>query len=341
LPYASDVQAAVWLDDQLQFHPRLFCLGLADSIVRLGGVVVDRTRVVEWDEQRDGCELTTTAGAVRASHVVIATHLPFPKAGGFFARAHPYRSYALAARVPGDRPLGMYITAETPTRSIRSTADGWVILGGEGHKVGEDDDERGNYDRLESWARDEYGATEIGYRWSAQDYESVDGLPYVGRISVNHGRTWVATAFRKWGMSNGAAAALLLADAVNGRDNPWLDAFDATRLAPGASIKQLVSENLDVGRRFVADRVKSWRARPAEELAPGEGDIVQLDGDPAAVFRDDAGTLHAVSANCTHLGCRVAFNTAERTWDCPCHGSRFDVDGRVLEGPAVEPLERR
>ena len=339
LPY--EVKAAVWLDDQAQFHPRRYCLGLARAIVTAGGALFERTRAIDVDEDADTCSIKTEHGDLRAGHVVVATHLPFLDRGGFFARAHPYRSYALAARIGGERPRGMYITAETPTRSIRSTADGWTILGGEGHKTGHEDDTRSCYESLESWSRDNFDVQEIGYRWSAQDYETVDSVPYVGRLTPAHSQVWVATGFRKWGMSNGSAAAIMLTDLIVGRDNPFTEAFDSTRMAPGKSIKSLITENVDVGKRFVADRIASWRARPASELAPGEGDIVTLDGDPVAGFRDDDGTLHAVSATCTHLGCRVSFNTAERSWDCPCHGSRFDIDGRVIQGPALHDLEAR
>ena len=323
LPYP--VAGAVWLDNQLQFHPRRYCLGLAQAVARRGGHVREHTRVVD-------------VGTLRADHVVLATHLPFPHAGAFFARAHPYRSYALAARIAGPRPRGMYISAESPTRSIRSTPDGWVVLGGEGHKVGHDDDTRQRYEALEAWARERFGVEEIGYRWSAQDYETVDGMPYVGRLTDGRSRVWVATGFRKWGMSNGTAAAMILTDLIAGRANPWAEAFDSTRLSPQASAKSFVRENAEVGVRFVGDRLRSLRPPSADELAPGTGGLAELDGRTVAAYRDDDGLLHAVSATCTHLGCRVAFNTAERTWDCPCHGSRFDVDGRVVQGPAVEDL---
>jgi Rieske Fe-S protein len=273
--------------------------------------------------------------------VVVATHLPFLDAGGFFARAHPYRSYAMAVRTAGPRPRGMYISAESPTRSVRSTPDAWVLLGGEGHKVGQDDDTRRRYEALERWAREHYEVAEVGYRWSAQDYESVDGLPYVGRLTPASDRILVATAFRKWGMSNGTAAGMILRDLMAGRENPWAETFAATRLAPGASVKTLVTENLDAGKRFIGDRLRSWRPRPAAEIPPGRGEIADLDGETVAAYRDDAGVLRAVAPDCTHLGCRVSFNTAERSWDCPCHGSRFDVDGRVIQGPAVRDLERR
>lgn len=339
LPY--DVKAAVWLDDQAQLHPRRYCLGLAEAIRDRGGSVFERVRGLAVEESDDGCTVRTDQGDVHGGHVVVATHLPFLAAGGFFARAHAHRSYAMAVKINGPRPAGMYISAESPTRSIRTAHEDWLIVGGEGHKVGQDDDTRQRYGALEGWARDRFDVTSVGFRWSAQDYESVDGMPYVGRITGGHHRTWVATGFRKWGMSNGAAAGMMLADAIAGRDNPWLAAFDATRLAPGSSIKKLVTENLNVGQRFIADRVRSWRPRPVDELQPGEGAIVELDGDAVAAFRDDDGSLHAVAATCTHLGCRVTFNTAERSWDCPCHGSRFDVDGRVIQGPAIEDLARK
>ena len=340
LPYP--VASAVWLDDQLQLHPRRYCIGLADAVVRHGGAVFEHTRVLDVREGAAGCVVQHANGTIDAGHVVVASHLPFLDEGGFFARAHPKRSYALAVRLRsgGRRPLGMYISADDPTRSIRSTVDEWVVLGGEGHKVGHDDDTRDRYVALEAWAREHFEVADVGYRWSAQDYESVDGMPYIGRLRPGRERTWVATALRKWGMSNGTAAAMLLADLVQGRDHPWAEAFDSTRLAPGASIKSLVTENVEVGKRFVGDRLRTRRSRPVEELAPGEADVVLLDGDPVAAYRDGAGQLHAVAANCTHLGCRVSFNTAELTWDCPCHGSRFDVDGRVLQGPAVDDLAR-
>jgi nitrite reductase/ring-hydroxylating ferredoxin subunit len=178
----------------------------------------------------------------------------------------------------------------------------------------------------------------IDYRWSAQDYQTVDGLPYIGQLTARDDRVFVATGFRKWGMTNGTVAARILADRILGRDNPWADTFTATRMAPGASAADFLRENLGVAQHFVADRLAALRAPTAETLAPGEGGIARYDGARAACYRDEEGSLHAVAMTCTHLGCQVTFNTAERTWDCPCHGSRFDVEGRVLEGPAVRNL---
>lgn len=332
LPYP--VAGAIRLGDQAQFHPRKYCLGLAEAICAAGGTIFERTRALDVIDGSG--TLTTDRGTLQAG-AVLATHLPFPADGGYFARAEPLRSYALAGRVGGALPQGMYISVDEPTRSVRSAAGGWLIVGGEGHKVGHDHDTTQRYAALEAWARERYDVEVVGYRWSAQDYKTADGIPYVGLMTAGSRRTFVATGYGKWGMTN-ATAAIILADLIGARDNPWAATFDSTRLAPRQSLKQLVSENLDVAKRFVGDRVGALRAGGADELAPGTGGIVKLAGDTAAAFRDDDGVLHAVSPTCTHLGCQVSLNTAERTWDCPCHGSRFDIDGRVLEGPAVKDL---
>jgi Rieske Fe-S protein len=331
LPY--DVIGAIRVDDQAQFHPRKFCLGLAEAIAAADGAVHERTRALELD----GRTVVTDRGRITADAVVVTTHIPFVDTGGYFGRMEPKRSYALAARVRGERPRGMYISVEEPTRSIRSTAEGWLVISGEGHKVGHDDDTRQRYAALEAWTAETFDTEPIEHRWSAQDYQPADGLPFVGRLP-GHDGAFLATGFGKWGMTNGVASAMILSDLVQGRANPWAETFDSTRVAPKQSAKGVVSENVDVAKRFVGDRLAGMRAPDADELAPGEGGIVSLEGDTVAAFRDDAGALHALSPTCTHLGCRVSFNTAERSWDCPCHGSRFDLDGRVIQGPATKDL---
>jgi glycine/D-amino acid oxidase-like deaminating enzyme/nitrite reductase/ring-hydroxylating ferredoxin subunit len=337
LPYP--VKAAVRLDDQLHFHPRRYCVGLARTIVSMGGAIHEDTRALQVTTGAPGVSVTTARGTVTAEFAVLATHLPFLDRGGFFARAHPHRSYALCVRLRGDVPEAMYISAEDPTRSLRPAPGGRLIVGGEGHKTGRDPDTQQRYAALEAWARSRFDVQDIEQRWSAQDYVTVDGLPYVGRLRRNEERVLVATGFRKWGMTNGTAAAQMLADAILGRENAWQQAFDATRLAPRPSLMSFVRENVDVARRFLGDRFAPPRARTAETLGAGEAGIVDHEQRRMACYRDHDGSLHAVSPTCTHLGCEVTFNTAERTWDCPCHGSRFDIDGRVLEGPALTDLE--
>jgi len=334
LPYG--IEGAVRFADQAQFHPRQFCLGLADALAGDGSLVGERTRVTGVKEGSP-CVVQTEHGEVHADQVVLATHLPFLDRGGFFAKCHPMRSYALAARLSGPVPNGMYLSVDTPGRSVRSAqGDQVVILGGESHKVGQDDDTRQRYADLEEWSLDRFDVVEQTHRWSAQDLMSVDALPFVGR-QLPGSKVFVATGFQKWGMSNGAAAGLIISDLIAGVANPWAPTFDATRQRSTLG-RDLLKENANVGLRFVTDRVARMRAPSVDTLEPGTGAVVNIDGDRVAAYRRDDGSVCAVSAVCTHLKCIVAFNTAEKTWDCPCHGSRFTVEGKVIEGPALDDL---
>ena len=341
LPYP--VEAAIRVADQAQFHPRKYCIGLARAVDGGGSSVFERTQATSIDEDGDRCTVATDHGTVTASHVIQATHLPFSDKGGFFARTHPMRSYALSARLDGPVPQGMYLSIDSPSRSVRSARmDGEevVILGGEGHKVGQDPDTRERYAALEEWARQTFPVRSIDYRWSAQDYVPVDHVPFVGPVAPGSERILVATGFKKWGMSNGSAAGVMLADRIAGRENGFAAFFDTNRLNPRQSLKELVKENADVVKRFVGDRLRT-ETRTVADLAPGEAAVLaQADG-RVAVYRDPEGAVHAVSPVCTHMGCTVTWNTAETTWDCPCHGSRFTCDGAVIQGPAVKDLERK
>jgi glycine/D-amino acid oxidase-like deaminating enzyme/nitrite reductase/ring-hydroxylating ferredoxin subunit len=333
LPF--DVAAAVRFDGQAQIHPRAYCLGLAEALVAAGARIYAHSRVrhVDGDERR----VVTDGGEVRARDgVVVATHLPIKEMGGYFARSEPMRSYALAVSVAGARPDDMYISVDSPTRSLRTAGD-HLIVGGEGHKVGESDDTRMHYDNLERWAREHFDVASVDHRWSAQDWVGADGVPYIGRMPANDG-VFVATAFKKWGMTHGTVAGMVVRDLLGGRENEWLEVFDAGRIAPKQSIRGVVSENVGAVKHFVGDRLGTGDRSTLDALQPGEGAVVKIDGDAIAACRDDDGNLRAVSAICTHLGCLVSFNTAERSWDCPCHGSRFAADGSVLEGPAVDDL---
>jgi nitrite reductase/ring-hydroxylating ferredoxin subunit len=285
---------------------------------------------------------------VRARDVVHATHVPFPLRGGFFATCTPHRAYAVASPIdPADVPQGMYLSAEQPTRSLRpvTTASGDLLLlvGGEGHLVGEDDVGSGHYERLEHWGRMRFGVGEPTHRWSTQDVSTPDHVPFIGRLSGGAEHEWVATGFGGWGMAGGAAAAILLRDLLVDGESTWERTFDSTRrIALVRGARELLGHNLHVGARFAHDRLGLGRdRRDPEELEPGEACVMSSDDGPVAAHRDAGGELHVVSAVCTHMGCNVAWNGAEATWDCPCHGSRFDVDGGVLEGPAKEPLGAR
>jgi len=337
------VVGAIRLDDQAMFHPRRYCLALAALIPGDGSHLFEQTRATDVScEQR--CEVVTRRGVLRAGHVVLATQIPFLDRGGFFARTSPSRSYAMAATIAGELPEGMYLSADEPAHSIRpyrGEGGPLLILGGEGHKTGQDEDTRHRYEALEAWGTTHFDILDIPYRWSAQDYMPVDGVPYIGRLTPMSDRIFVATGFRKWGMTTGTVAGMILSDAILGHDNPWRQVFDATRLDITRSAKRFITENMNVATRFVWDRLSRLNAGDVASLTPDSGGIVELDGAATAVYRDPEGALHAVSPTCAHLGCSLTGSTAERTWDCPCRGSRYDVDGRVFEGPSVRDLERK
>jgi glycine/D-amino acid oxidase-like deaminating enzyme/nitrite reductase/ring-hydroxylating ferredoxin subunit len=339
LPY--DVQAAIRMDDQAQFHPRRYCLGLAAAFTSLGGQIFENTRVTGVNDGSP-CEVHLGDERVRADHVVLATHLPILDRGLFFAKTHPTRSYALTARLKGALPEGMYLSADSPTRSVRPVeGESLVLLGGEGHKVGQDPDTRERYAALEDWAHTEWDVDDIVHRWSAQDYVSGDGVPYIGR-QLPGSRILVGTGYGKWGMTNGTAAAGIIADRIEDKDNEWAAAFTASRMAAPFTSIDTYKENVDaVGGHLIGDRLKTLNPPAADTLAPGEGGIVKLDGDKVAAYRHEDGSLTAVSPVCRHVGCLVSFNTAERSWDCPCHGSRYTLDGKVIQGPTVHDLENK
>jgi glycine/D-amino acid oxidase-like deaminating enzyme/nitrite reductase/ring-hydroxylating ferredoxin subunit len=338
------VAAAIRVEDQAEFHPCHYLIALAKAIPGGGSHVFERSRAIAVAGGKEHVRISTTRGELTADQVVVATHFPFLDRGGYFARMHPERSYGLGLylRSGARAPQGMYLSTESPSHTVRShpTAKGeMVITGGESHKTGQGGDTAERVARLEQWARERFDVRSIEYRWSTQDNMPVDGVPYIGRLAPFQKRLWVATGFMKWGLTNGTAAGMILTDLIAGRDNPWASLFDATRFKPLASATEFVKENVNVGARFVGDHLAPPDVRSVGSIPPGEAAIVRRGAGKVAAYRDEDGTLHAVSAVCTHLGCQVQWNSAERSWDCPCHGSRFDVTGHVIQGPAVKDLE--
>jgi glycine/D-amino acid oxidase-like deaminating enzyme/nitrite reductase/ring-hydroxylating ferredoxin subunit len=343
-PLPHPVAEAVRLDDQIEFHARKYVLGLARATVALGGVVAERTTATAVDEGDRAVVETDRGATVRAGDVVVATLMPFLDRAAWWTRLTPMRSYCIAVRGATTIPDAMLISADQPTRSIRPARgpDGepLLIVGGEGHPTGADDDTRRRYRALEAHAREHYGgdALEVTHRWSAHDLMPADGLPFVGRYHPAAEHLWTAAGFRKWGMTNATMAAEILAARIAGRGHPLAERFDTTRLDALRQAPGMVKEAVKDAKRFVGDRLRGGEHDDVDALAPGEGGLVKVDGELVAAYRAEDGTVSRVSPTCTHLGCRVAWNTAERSWDCPCHGSRFAPDGTVLTGPATAPL---
>jgi glycine/D-amino acid oxidase-like deaminating enzyme/nitrite reductase/ring-hydroxylating ferredoxin subunit len=346
LPYP--VAGAVRVENQAQFHPRKYLLALADDLTARGGRIFEGSRVADIDLDEEPFVLRLGSGIeIQALEVVIATHYPIVNRARLFGRLKPRREAVVAAPIPAEAdPAGMYWTAENRTRSVRTAPlpDGrrLLIVTGEVFTPGSPD-VTGRFERLAAWASERFGVTELAHHWAAQDNTTTDGLPFIGRLPGSE-RAYVATGFGGWGMSNGVAAGRLIAGLITGDPPAWSDLFKPSRVHPGKEALRFASFQKQVVGHFVGDRLHTRHEkheRKADDLAPGEGAVVHADGERLAVYRGDDGRLRTLSATCTHMGCVVGFNDAERTWDCPCHGSRFDLDGSVIEGPATEPLERK
>ena len=335
LPF--DVLAAMRWDDQAQFHPVKYCTGLAATIPGDGCHVFENGRVIDWDPH---C-VTTDEGTIRTRHVVMATNLPLGQVGFYYATNHPMAEPVIAA--PINRvPPAYYKNVERPGHSIRthqSNGRTYAIAAGQHFKPGHADEEQKYFADLELWLKDEFGAGSIDYRWVNEDYSSIDSAPFIGWSSSDCDDAFlVATGFAAWGFTNGTAAGMIIADLAAGHDNSWLDLFDATRVKPVAGGREFIKENASVAAHLIRGYA-SRKPNSYGELQPGDAAILRIDGDNVAAYRDEQGEVHAVSAACSHMGCLLGWNSTDRTWDCPCHGSRFSLSGEVLHGPAVTPLE--
>lgn len=334
LPY--EVRAALRLPDQRQFQPADFVAQLATTLPGDGSVVFEDSPATGWS----GNWVGTAQGSVSARHVIMATHLPLGQVGQLHAHTSPHMHPVLAVPVNAGRaPSGMYISIDGPKRSVRahrrSGGELMLILSGPTFQHGDVPAEADAFGELDSYARETFGYTAGGYRWTNEDYIPRDGLPYVGWSGVERDSILIATGFDAWGLSNGAAAGLVLADLCEGRDNGWSACFAASR----HSVHGL-SELAGNAASFARNLVKGHTHHPPSLHSSGgsEGEIVEVEGRAAGLYLDASGDMHAVSAVCTHMGCLVGWNPVDRTWDCPCHGSRFATDGQVVHGPAIEPL---
>jgi glycine/D-amino acid oxidase-like deaminating enzyme/nitrite reductase/ring-hydroxylating ferredoxin subunit len=335
------IRAAIELPDQAHFHPRRYLLALAEAIPGAGSEVFEETTALDVRDESP-CVVTTDRGALTADHVLVATHQPFLLKGFYYGRMHLKRSHALGVRLRGPVPAGMYISAGRggDFRSFRPARDDrgeLLIAGGAGHRTGHEQDTAARVAELEEDIRRRFPVERIDYRWATQDNVTLDQIPYVGLLSRRARAVYVATGFGGWGMTNGTAAAMLLADLVRGIDNPWSELYSPRRLDLAAAAG-VIADSARHAAAFIAGHLRVPGTHDPADVAPGDARIIQRGWMKVAVYRDPAGAVHAVSPICTHLQCVVRWNNAETSWDCPCHGSRFDVDGRVLQGPAVKGL---
>jgi glycine/D-amino acid oxidase-like deaminating enzyme/nitrite reductase/ring-hydroxylating ferredoxin subunit len=341
-PYAPfGVTRGLRFARQGRFHPLRFLEGLAARIEQGGGRIHTGTRVTGVTGGLPVRIETERGQVIRASACVVATNSPITDYVVTHAKQAPYRTFAIAARVPsGSVPDALYWEHADPYVYIRLQQDvehDWVIVGGEDYKTGQKEDDTARLDRLEQWTRRAFPMVEgVDYRWSGQVLEPSDGLAYIGPNPDGSPHVYLITGDSGHGMTHGTVGAVLLSDLILGRDNPWSTLYDPKRVSL-RSARELARENLNVAAQYAA-WILPGDVSQQEDVPAGAGRVIRRGTKLIAVYRDAEGRTHERSAACTHLKCVVNWNDLEKSWDCPCHGSRFDPYGAVLNGPAIEPL---
>ena len=342
LPY--EILCALEIKNQAQFHPLKYLYALAKTLSDKGVPILEKTKAIGLDRDEHGITVHLENGTVHAQNVVLATGYPmFEFPGIFFLRIHQRRSYLIAARQQG--PSGMYINAGDPVRSVRALSlagEPWLLVGGFGHRTAKEDQQDTGLEPLNAFLVSSFSDAEAVYGWSAQDGRTLDHIPYVGSVYEHGPQIYVAAGYDKWGMTNSAAASIMIADEIT--DNSTLDSeirdvFSPKRFSPVASAGGFVKQAGEAVFEFTAGNA-SIPSGTLDDVIPGEGAVLRINGRALAVYKDEEGHVVCFKAHCTHIGCPLEYNAAEHSFDCPCHGSRFSMTGDVLENPAIEPLER-
>jgi glycine/D-amino acid oxidase-like deaminating enzyme/nitrite reductase/ring-hydroxylating ferredoxin subunit len=341
VPLPFRTRAGLRFANQAQLQPLAYLAALVERLPQGKVKIFEQTPVLDVDT-KSGLRLQIEGDhSITCDAVVLATHQQFVS-NAIELQVAQYRSYAVAGRA-ARAPDGLFWDLADPYHYVRRhtvNGDSYVIVGGEDHRTGEDPEGGADapYHNLDAYLARFGVAPER--RWSSQVVEPADGLPFIGKPSADQ-NVFVATGFSGNGMTFGSLAAMLIRDQILGRANSYAELFAADRVKVLASLSHLITENADTVSHLVGDRLRGVSDEPLENLHVGGGCIIESQGQKLAVYRDHDGALHALSAVCTHKGCQVAWNAVERSWDCPCHGSRFDVKGHVLDGPATKPLEKR
>ncbi|KKO54694.1 FAD-dependent oxidoreductase [Paenibacillus sp. DMB20] len=345
LPLPMPIKGAIKMPNQYRFHPLAYLKRMVEEFLKMGGRIYENTTIGGEAKTEGPITIKTRRGnhSITCQFAVSASHFPFHDGRAmYFARLHVERSYAVAIKPETDYPGGMYLSVDQPTRSLRSVSyngEQLVLVGGENHPTGKSECTHQHYENLEKFGGELLGARAIPFRWSTQDLITLDKLPYIGPITSKQDRILVATGYRKWGMTNGTAAAIILTDQILEKENRYSGLYTPSRFNADPALKTFIVQNAGVAKDFIAGKFEMSHAN-IEDLKAGEGAVVRHNGQRAGAYKNEKGKLFLVDTTCSHMGCEVEWNEGERSWDCPCHGSRYAYDGKVLEGPAIEPLKK-
>ncbi|MFC3160419.1 FAD-dependent oxidoreductase [Chryseobacterium arachidis] len=343
IPFPVPFVNAVIIPDQAQFHPVKYIKALCEAFLNLGGEIKEDCVCESHDEQDEVVILNTSQGEIKAKNAVYATHIP-PGINVLNFINAPYRSYALAFSLKNnDYPQALGYDLTDPYHYYRTQEiDGKMLLiaGGEDHKTGHEENTGECFSRLENYVRDHFDVDTVFYSWSSQYYEPVDGFPYIGKLPGSNGKIFTATGFRGNGMIFGTLSSQILSDLIIKGENKYADIFNPSRIKPVAGFTDFVKETAVVAFDFIKDKLFAEKIRSLAEVKEGEAKVVKYEGESYALYKEANGKIHLVKSTCPHAKCEVRWNCAELSWDCPCHGSRFNVNGKMLTGPTVKDLQR-
>lgn len=344
LPLPFKFKKAVLMPNQARFNPLQYVISMAEDLAKQGCLLFENTRVIKIKE-KDTCVLETKHAKVTAQKVLMATHTPIDINLTQMYTA-PYRSYVVAVRLKDNKyPEGHFWDLDRPphatcTHAVTTNEPQILMVAGSHHKVGQSNDTISHYNELETFLKDHFSIDEVAYQWSSQHYQSADNVPYIGLASRSVKHTYIATGYFADGLVYGTLAGIIISDLILENNNAFIKTFASNRFDPFASAAFVGKEGVNVFLQYLKD-YPLLVSKKYDDIKPGEGKIVEINREKCGVSRDENNKLHIVSAVCTHMKCIVNWNNAERTWDCPCHGSRFTQDGKVIEGPAIRPLENK
>lgn len=339
----KEVFGAIRFKKQAQFNPCLYAQGLANKIEERKGKIFENTKVIDMKKQGDFYEILTEEAIIRAKQVVMASHYPIINAPGFyFMKMYQVTSYLIAVETKEPLFEGMYINSEDPTISLRTAKYGdkrLLIVGGMDHKTGAKINLKDSYHRLEEVAKQLYPDAKVLYRWNTEDCIPLDKIPYIGEFSNLWPNVYVGTGYKKWGMTSSNVAAKIITDKILGRKNNKEEVFKSTRLKPIKNYEELGNMLKEVSYSAIFNKLEKIEEL-VKDVKQNQGKIVEVEGKKVGVYRDEKGEVYAVKPYCTHLGCELSWNNLDKTWDCPCHGSRFTCEGKAIYDPAIKDLER-
>lgn len=342
LPLPNKTYGGIGIRNQGQFNPLKYLYSLENILRDSNCEIYENVRALNIEPHNEHIDVEIEDGIIHADKVIVTSHYPFDDSFGlYFLRLYQDKSYVIAAKTKEEPFEGMYINNQDPVYSMRyqfSKDENLLILAGGNHRSGEKDDENQSYNELEKFLKANFKDAEIVSKWSTQDCMTYDKIPYIGRYTDSIENLYLATGFKKWGMSHSAAAALILKNKILGVNDDYSEIFNPSRFTPVQSSKEFLSSVKSIASGFL-NRL-SIAYDELTDVDSGEGKIIDYDGKKVGVYRNDAGDYFCINPVCAHLKCALSFNDAEKSWDCPCHGSRYDIKGNVLEGPTVQPLDR-